>query len=414
VSAPSIWQVEQRWDGFPPLAGAAACDVAVIGAGVTGAACAWRLREHGRDAVLLEGRSTAAGASGRNGGFAIAGTALGPRRARRLLGEAAAVALERLTLDARERMIARAADLGAAGCVRRTGSLTLATAAEAPALEEHVRLLADAGIDCEPAPVPLPLRRRFALAALTPGDTTLQPAAWVRALVAGATRLGARVHERSPVLELAAAGGAWRLRTPAAVLEAESVVVCSDGLSARLVPELHPLVYPRARADARHRAARAPAARAAGGGRRRPPLRPADVRRPHRPRRRRPADREREYADQEVVNGVVQDALDAVLRDDLGVDPRAVEHRWAGIMGFSPDLLPLVGPVPGRPGLLVSAGYSGIGNVQGFVCGEIAADLVCGRKRPEATPLRPDRFWRDGRPLRAPPRLELGPELTRP
>src|SRR5205807_2055998 len=38
-----------------------------------------------------------------------------------------------------------------------------------------------------------------------------------------------------------------------------------------------------------------------------------------------------------------------------------ITHRWAGIMGFTPDSLPLVGPVPGRSGLFVCGGYTGHG-----------------------------------------------------
>jgi glycine/D-amino acid oxidase-like deaminating enzyme len=74
-----------------------------------------------------------------------------------------------------------------------------------------------------------------------------------------------------------------------------------------------------------------------------------------------------------------------------------VTHRWAGIMGFSADLLPLAGEVPGRPGLYVSGGYSGVGNVQGYVCGGVVADLVAGRPHALAGPLAPARFAVDGR-----------------
>ena len=60
-----------------------------------------------------------------------------------------------------------------------------------------------------------------------------------------------------------------------------------------------------------------------------------------------------------------------------------ISHRWAGIFGSSPDLLPLVGPVPGREGLWVAAGYSGHGNVLGFVCGELVAAAIVGDSAPE-------------------------------
>jgi sarcosine oxidase subunit beta len=65
----------------------------------------------------------------------------------------------------------------------------------------------------------------------------------------------------------------------------------------------------------------------------------------------------------------------------LGTMPR-VTHRWAGIFGLTQDLLPLVGAVPGREGLWVAAGYSGHGNVLGFLSGRLVADAILGRSDP--------------------------------
>jgi glycine/D-amino acid oxidase-like deaminating enzyme len=33
-------------------------------------------------------------------------------------------------------------------------------------------------------------------------------------------------------------------------------------------------------------------------------------------------------------------------------------RTWTGVMGYTIDRLPLIGPVPGRPGLFLSAGYN--------------------------------------------------------
>ena len=56
----------------------------------------------------------------------------------------------------------------------------------------------------------------------------------------------------------------------------------------------------------------------------------------------------------------IQKALENFLRTGLGVKA-AITHRWAGLMGFSPDGLPLVGPVPGAPGVYICGGYTGHG-----------------------------------------------------
>jgi len=50
-------------------------DVVIVGAGVTGCACALALAEAGLRVRVVDARRVAEGASGRNGGFALRGTA---------------------------------------------------------------------------------------------------------------------------------------------------------------------------------------------------------------------------------------------------------------------------------------------------------------------------------------------------
>src|SRR5437870_10164589 len=70
----SHWLAEDRPRlDVPRLDGRA--DVAVVGGGVTGCACARVLAEAGLQVRLHEARQIASGASGRNGGFALRGGA---------------------------------------------------------------------------------------------------------------------------------------------------------------------------------------------------------------------------------------------------------------------------------------------------------------------------------------------------
>ncbi len=48
--------------------------VLIVGGGIGGLSCAARLAEHGLAVLLHEARSVAGGASGRNGGFLLAGS----------------------------------------------------------------------------------------------------------------------------------------------------------------------------------------------------------------------------------------------------------------------------------------------------------------------------------------------------
>src|SRR5438105_1170307 len=104
-------------------------DVAVIGAGVTGCACALALAEGGLRVRVYEARRVASGASGRNGGFALRGGAMPYTMAREELGVERAGELWRFT----ERYLGRMKER-AGGALRRTRNLRLADRVELAAV----------------------------------------------------------------------------------------------------------------------------------------------------------------------------------------------------------------------------------------------------------------------------------------
>jgi len=57
---------------------------------------------------------------------------------------------------------------------------------------------------------------------------------------------------------------------------------------------------------------------------------------------------------------------------------RAVAQSWVGIEAFTPDGLPILGPVPGIEGLLVAAGFSGHGFALAPTVGDILGRLALG------------------------------------
>ena len=65
-----------------------------------------------------------------------------------------------------------------------------------------------------------------------------------------------------------------------------------------------------------------------------------------------------EFTTSEETTPEIQSALDSFVSDLVGW-PVVVTHRWAGLFGFVPDLMPVVGRVPGEDGLWVAGGYSG-------------------------------------------------------
>ncbi len=72
-----------------------------------------------------------------------------------------------------------------------------------------------------------------------------------------------------------------------------------------------------------------------------------------------------EETDVEETTELVQGRLEELVERLVGSRPE-VSHRWAGIWGTTPDLVPLVGRVPGRENVWVAGGYSGHGNALGL------------------------------------------------
>ena len=350
-------------------------DVAIVGAGVTGCACALALAEGGLRVRVHEARRVASGASGRNGGFALRGGAMPYPLARRELGAEKAMELWRLT----ERYLDRMEEL-AGDALRRVGSLRLTDAEELDDVRSEYEALREDGFDAdwidrlEP-----PLDELFVAAIRHPGDGALQPVRWVRRLAAQAFAAGATIVEESRVESLDA-------------LDADHVVIATDGYTRDLLEPLDRAIRPvrgqvlatepiaRRLFDCPHYARhgfdywqQTPEGNLVLGGRR-------------------DASLEEEATGEEAVTDTIQRELEGLAAQLLGEPPR-IAHRWSGIFGATEDRLPLAGSIPGRDGLWVAAGYSGHGNVLGLACGELVAGAILGRPPPELQLFDPARLF---------------------
>jgi gamma-glutamylputrescine oxidase len=83
------------------------------------------------------------------------------------------------------------------------------------------------------------------------------------------------------------------------------------------------------------------------------------------------------YTDSGEGDPRIWDRIERWLREDIGV-VAPVTHRWTGTVGYSEGRRPFVGPVAGCAGLWVAGGYSGTGNVPGFLAGQEVADMIAG------------------------------------
>jgi gamma-glutamylputrescine oxidase len=336
-------------------------DVAVIGAGITGCACATALASAGKRVRVYDARGIGEGASGRNGGFALRGAAARYDVARETYGADAARELWRRTEEAVDRLESLAGD-----AFRRTGSLRLAADVE-ERVEIHAEYeaLREDGFAAEWRDEVEHLRPEFRGAIFHPADGSVQPAAFVGKLAARAVDAGVSFDPKHRIESLEQ-------------IEAEQIVIATDGSGRGLLPELDDALWP-ARGqviataplgerlfECPHYARQGfdywqqlPDGRVVLGG-----FRDFSIL--------------TEMTDDETTTQPIQDALDAFLTELLGELPE-VTHRWAGIFGLTQDLLPLVGPVPGHDGVWVAAGYSGHGNVFGLLCGELVAGALLGR-----------------------------------
>jgi sarcosine oxidase subunit beta len=81
----------------------------------------------------------------------------------------------------------------------------------------------------------------------------------------------------------------------------------------------------------------------------------------------------------EVLEDSVKGSLEVASSVYPVLSECALAESWAGLEAFTPDELPILGPVPGIEGLLVAAGFSGHGFALSPVVGDVLARLAQGR-----------------------------------
>jgi gamma-glutamylputrescine oxidase len=332
-------------------------DVVIVGGGFTGLSAAYHLARRGVDVALVEASTFGAGASGRTGGLVLEGTAAGVRP-------------------------------GANDCV--------------PFLE---RLVADEHIDCglelpgcwliahsEGGATTLPWRddKQAIHVTETIAGGVVNPLALVRGLARIAAKAGAVLYANTPVVKMTAKPLTIELEHT--TLTPRTLIVATNAWLSDLLPNLRVEI----RSCLTFALATEPlddstrSALGLGGG-----LPFFTIDQPYLWGRTLydgalligggllygpPAGLEQIGTDNDDVRAV----FERVERRIHGLNPALanvrIAARWGGPIAITRDYLPLIGPLPENPQVLVAGGYTGHGVALGVKVGALLADAITDGK----------------------------------
>jgi glycine/D-amino acid oxidase-like deaminating enzyme len=367
----SLWQDTAAWPGEVDHEHVEA-DVCVIGGGFVGAVLATLLVELGHSVVVVEANQVGSGASGRNAGHCIAAFRDSYHRAIERLGHEAALELRTQAVSSRDWVAERCADLGVPCEANGSRYLAIDEKERERLLASYEALVAD-GQDVEWHEDD-PWDRGFKGLIHQKGDLGLQPYLLTTRLMAAS---GARVIENSQAREIVNAGGKVEVRTKRATVTCAQAIMATNSYSRLLHPFFRERVKPvRAQAFATEPAGfrmfdgptgtndgfeyfrQLPDTRFIIGGYR-------DVY----------PEEEVGYADETTPH--LQEGLHGWVAGHFPeLAHLKITHRWAGIMGFTPDGLPLVGQLPDLDGVYYCVGFNGGGMSMGPVAARRAVALM--------------------------------------
>lgn len=233
----------------PPLAGDAACDVAIIGGGATGLAAALHLAEQGVAVRLLEAARIGWGASGRNGGQIIPGLRWGALAIEARLGRERGGALYQLARSAVPLVTGLIARHGIDCDLTLSGHLTTAQRARDVA-DFAAEAAAAARLGCAGLIVLDAAAMRDAVASpghgalIDPQGGHFHTLNYTLGLARAAASAGATLHEASPALALDRGTGGVAVITPAGRLRAAQLILAGDALLGPLLGRVHSRIMP--------------------------------------------------------------------------------------------------------------------------------------------------------------------------
>lgn len=356
-------------------------DVAIVGAGVTGAAVAyWLSQRKDLKVGLFDSDIAGGGASGRSGGFVLRGVMAYYNKLVKAFGRETARSLLSFNEQTQSYISEFAQKHGNHFGLERCGSYLLAASIEElQDLAESAELMKEDGFSLEYLKED-PIERGFYGAIHSPGDLGLNPYQLVQALVSAS---GINVFEDEQVYQIGWSNHQPLLYTQKRLLSAGRVLLCTNAFLPLLLPELSGLMKPTrgqilvtrpleerivdklCYANFGYEYFRQlPDGRFLLGGCREPFL-----------------EEEVNYAD--TVTPSVQSALQNYLKDRFPeVAGASIDYRWCGIMSFTQDGLPIVGELNDKPGVLFVTGCNGHGLGYSMALGRLLVDYALDGAKP--------------------------------
>ena len=335
-------------------------DVAIVGAGVAGAAAAyWLSRRKNVNAVLVDSGTVGGGASGRNGGFLLRGIFAYYNKAVQAYGRETAQWIFQFNEETQAHLLDFITRHGNSFSYTQSGSYLLASSLEElQELEESAELMREDGFDVEYMKED-PLDRGFYGCISNRSDAGVNPVLMVKAL---AEVSSFPIYENEQVYKIENSADGTILHTQNRLIQAQKILLATNAYLPLLLPEFRNLIQPvrgqiivtrplketvvqklcyanygyeyfRQLADGRFLL----------GGCREPF-----------------AKDEVGYAD--TLTPDVQGALHHYLKDRFPeVAGASIDYRWSGTMCFTNDGLPLLGEIKDKPNVFYLAGCNGHG-----------------------------------------------------
>ena len=368
----------------------ATAEAVVIGGGMLGVWTTYWLAKAGVQVVLLEKSAIGWGATGRNGGFLTGGGAIGYQRMIDLLGHENAKSFFALSMEGQELPHQIVAEEEIDCDLRRNGTLGLAlTDGELAAMSAQHALLAKDGFSLKILDRPdvqeliaTPLADEIVGATFAPTGALIHSSKYLAGLARAAERHGARIV-KGTVESIDARSNGAVVQTSIGSIDAGRVVVALNAWSDTVLPELKGVIVPTRGQILAYKPSKRVFTTAIGadttptgdywqqtpdgtiiigGSRGDAPNGDADV---------------REMIHTPDVSAKIEQLLPRLFPELTNLE---IDRRWAGLMAFTADGLPIVDHIESSDAVWFGGGFNGHGMPFGPILGRHLAESIVNNR----------------------------------